>query len=740
MSCASCASSIQSYLRHREGIFKADVNYAGSNLLVEFDEAQTSESQIAKDVESLGYQILLDANEQQLDQLEEAASKELLSQLIVSAVATIPLFISAMFMSSIIPELWIRWSGLVLATPVLFYGGKRFFVNAWKRARHGTTTMDTLVALGTGVAYLYSAVITLFSEQLSQQGFPLYVYFESAAVIITLILFGRFLEDRAKRKTGAAIRSLMELQPDTALVIRNGEVVELPTAKVLEGDLLLIKAGSRIPLDGKVKKGEGSVDESMLTGESLPVEKGKKDLVFAGTVNKEGSFRMLVTQTAQSTRLAQMIQQVKQAQSDKPPIQEKADRIAAIFVPVVMVIAAVSFGLGWWLGPDPSLTFGLVNAISVLIIACPCALGLATPTALTVGIGKAAQQGILVRDARSLERISECTHMIFDKTGTLTKGKLQVQEVWQSSAMKNDEQAKAILLKMEEESEHPIAKSVVEYLKQDGKDVTVDALEIKTLRARGVQARMGNTIYRVGQWNWLEAEGVQSKADNEFADQQRAWEQKGYTVVYFSRNQELYMAIAIADSVREDAVESIKYLQSIGIQCIMLTGDQESAAQSVAEALKLDLWRARCKPEDKAAEIKQLQADGAVVGMIGDGVNDAEALATADISIAMGSGTDVAMQTAGVTIMHDKLQRIAQSIQWSKQTVRTIQQNLFWAFIYNVAAIPIAAGLLYPLNGFLLDPMIAGGAMAFSSLSVVVNSLRLNRKQITAPLSVVRTI
>lgn len=728
MSCASCASSIQTYLSHVEGLKSADVNYASQTLVVNFDEQEISEQQIQEKVKDLGYTLVLDTAVESEEAYERKEAQRLVWDLGVAVVFTLPLFVISMLIADRFSEAFVRWSGLLLSIPVVLYSGRRFFVNTYKRAIHLSTTMDTLVAIGTGTAFAYSSLVTLMPQFFEAQGLPTFVYFESAAVIITLILLGRYLEDRAKRQTGAAIRALMQLKPDTAFVIRNGEAVELNIGDIVEGDLVQIRPGDRIPLDGSIKKGQGSIEESMLTGEPLPVEKSKRDEVFAGTINREGNFRFLVTKTAGKTLLDQLIAQVKAAQADKPPIQKKVDKVAAVFVPAVLVVAVITFGIGWWLGPEPAFSFGLVNAISVLIIACPCALGLATPTALMVGMGSAARQGILVRDASNLEGAAELTHMIFDKTGTLTEGKPKV--VGAHYMMDEEERISIIaaLNSMEAESEHPLAKALRSYFKAEFELQPSDFLlkDIKVLTARGVEAKMDGGVVRIGQKEWLQAEGVQTE-NFEQTKVYASWSEEGHTLIYASLNQQLLGVFALADSIREDAVKSIKELQAKNITILMLTGDQESSAKRVAEQLGIDHWRARCKPQDKSAELRRLREKGAVVGMIGDGVNDAEALALADVGIAMGSGTDVAMHTAGITIMHDRLQRIPQALDWSIKTVRTIRQNLFWAFIYNVVAIPIAAGLLYPINGYLLNPMIAGGAMAFSSLSVVLNSLRLKR-------------
>lgn len=728
MSCASCASSIQTYLSHVEGLKSADVNYASQSLVVNFDEQEISEQQIQEKVKDLGYTLVLDTAVESEEAYERKEAQRLVWDLGVAVVFTLPLFVISMLIADRFSEAFVRWSGLLLSIPVVLYSGRRFFVNTYKRAIHLSTTMDTLVAIGTGTAFAYSSLVTLMPQFFEAQGLPTFVYFESAAVIITLILLGRYLEDRAKRQTGAAIRALMQLKPDTAFVIRNGEAVELNIGDIVEGDLVQIRPGDRIPLDGSIKKGQGSIEESMLTGEPLPVEKSKRDEVFAGTINREGNFRFLVTKTAGKTLLDQLIAQVKAAQADKPPIQKKVDKVAAVFVPAVLVVAVITFGIGWWLGPEPAFSFGLVNAISVLIIACPCALGLATPTALMVGMGSAARQGILVRDASNLEGAAELTHMIFDKTGTLTEGKPKV--VGAHYMMDEEERISIIaaLNSMEAESEHPLAKALRSYFKAEFELQPSDFLlkDIKVLTARGVEAKMDGGVVRIGQKEWLQAEGVQTE-NFEQTKVYASWSEEGHTLIYASLNQQLLGVFALADSIREDAVKSIKELQAKNITILMLTGDQESSAKRVAEQLGIDHWRARCKPQDKSAELRRLREKGAVVGMIGDGVNDAEALALADVGIAMGSGTDVAMHTAGITIMHDRLQRIPQALDWSIKTVRTIRQNLFWAFIYNVVAIPIAAGLLYPINGYLLNPMIAGGAMAFSSLSVVLNSLRLKR-------------
>lgn len=610
----------------------------------------------------------------------------------------------------------------LLSTPVLFWCGRGFFVNAWKQLRHRSATMDTLVALSTGIAYLFSLFNMLFPGFWLSRGIHPHVYFEASSVIVAFILLGRLLEERAKGSTTSAIRKLMGLQPRTVtLVAPDGSRRQASLAQVRVGDRLLVKPGERIPVDGKVTDGASYVDESMLTGEPVAVRKEADDDVFAGTVNQKGSFTFRAEKVGGDTLLARIIRRVQDAQGSKAPVQRLVDRIAAVFVPAIMGIALLAFVLWMVLDPSDGFTHGLLALVTVLIIACPCALGLATPTAITVGIGKAAGRGILIKDAESLETARKVDTVVLDKTGTVTEGRPVVtDEVWAADCG----EAPGVLAAMEALSEHPLAGAVTaRYAVPDG----VAVGEFRSLTGRGVSGRIGGRTYYAGNERLLREQGIVPEAG--LAAHAARWTAQAKTVIWLADAERTLGAIAVADMVKERSAEAVGQLRDAGLEVWMLTGDHEATAHEIAARAGIVRYRAGVLPEGKADFVRELQRQGHVVAMVGDGINDSAALAQADLGIAMGRGSDIAMDAAQMTIVSSDLSKIPEAIRISAQTVRTIRQNLFWAFIYNMIGVPVAAGILYPVNGFLLNPMIAGAAMALSSVSVVANSLRLKWKK-----------
>ncbi|WP_447634983.1 heavy metal translocating P-type ATPase [Flavobacterium microcysteis] len=722
MTCASCASSAESIVTFQEGVINASVNFATGNLTVEYLPNMTNASKLQKAVQSVGYDLLIESENKQQETLEAIHAQKfqkLKSKTIWAIILSLPVVTIGMFFMDIPYANPIMW---LFSTPVVLWLGKDFFINAWKQAKHRSANMDTLVALSTGIAYLFSVFNMLFEDFWHQRGLHAHVYFEAAAVIIAFILLGKLLEEKAKGNTSTAIKKLMGLQPKTVIIIQSdGTEKQMAIEDVNAGDVILVKPGEKIAVDGMVVSGSSYVDESMLSGEPVPVLKKENEKVFAGTINQKGSFRFEAVKVGKETMLAQIIKMVQDAQGSKAPVQKLVDKIAGIFVPVVIGIAILTFILWLILGGDNGWVQGLLAAVTVLVIACPCALGLATPTAIMVGVGKGAEKGILIKDAESLELAKKVTAIVLDKTGTITEGRPQVTGVqW----LHNDDSAKTILLSIEKQSEHPLAEAVVKHLEGVS---TLSLSQFDSITGKGAKANYENETYFVGnkkllaENNIVIAEPLQKQADE--------WGSQSKTVIWFSDSKQALSVIAISDKIKETSVEAIKELQEMGIDLYMLTGDNEATAKAIAEQTGIGHYKAEVMPQHKADFIKELQKQGKVVAMVGDGINDSTALATADVSIAMGKGSDIAMDVAKMTIISSDLTKIPQAIRLSKQTVATIKQNLFWAFIYNLIGIPIAAGILYPVNGFLLNPMIAGAAMALSSVSVVTNSLRLKWKK-----------
>jgi Cu2+-exporting ATPase len=724
MSCAACASGIENIAKKQQGIIDASVNFAGSTLLLEFDPEKITPLDIQQSIRSIGYDMVVEETEILATDVVEEMHRQSLSALKFKTIGSILLSVPLVIIAMTFPEIpfanYLMWA---LASPVLFIFGRQFYINAWKQAKHRQANMDTLVAISTSIAYLFSVFNTLFPDFLMAKGLEAHVYFEAAAVIIAFILLGKWLEEKAKSSTSAAIKKLMGLQPKTVTkIFPDGSEKSISISDVIRDDILLVKPGEKVPVDGEVISGSSFVDESMISGEPIPVEKMAGEQVFAGTINQKGSLHIMAKKVGKETILAQIIQMVQEAQGSKAPVQKLADKVAAVFVPVVMIISIASF-LTWVLiGGDNAFTYGVLSMVTVLVIACPCALGLATPTAIMVGVGKGAENGILIKDAEGLERIHKINAIILDKTGTITEGKPVVTDELWHEAEPERERHKRILYAIEKNSEHPLAEAVAKHLKA-GVDLTVKIEKFTSLTGRGVEAEIDGQKYFVGNRNLIAENRIQLAGHfNKVLDK---WSDEAKTVVYFSDTQSVIAVFAVADRIKDSSKQAVQALYDLGLEVYMVTGDNEQAAAALAGQAGINKYFADALPADKAKFTRQLQEQGRTVAMVGDGINDAHALAEADVGIAMGKGSDIAMDVAKMTIISSDLSKIAKAINLSKRTVRTIRQNLFWAFIYNIIGIPIAAGILYPFNGFLLNPMIAGAAMALSSVSVVSNSLRL---------------
>ncbi len=720
MTCAACATSVENVLKKQTGVLESAVNFANETAQITFYSNQTTPENLKKSVQAIGYDLIIDTENAQVKQAEIKAThvQSLKTGVIWASILTAPVVVIGMFFMDLPYANWIM---LALTTPVLALFGKSFFINAWKQARHGQANMDTLVALSTGIAYLFSIFNTFYPEFWHSRGLHPHVYYEAAAVVIVFIMLGKLLEERAKSNTSSAIKKLMGLQPRTVWIIENGEEKEVELAQVRIGDRIIVKPGDKIAVDGKVLFGASFVDESMLSGEPIPVEKSKGAKVFAGTVNQQGSFRFIAEKIGSDTLLAGIIQMVQNAQGSKAPIQKLSDKIAGIFVPIVIGISVLTFLTWLAMGGENALEQGLLAAVTVLVIACPCALGLATPTAIMVGVGKGAENGILIKDAESLELAHRVNVVILDKTGTITEGKPTVTD---SFWVENNEEQKSILLALESQSSHPLAQAVVNHLKPEGIK-TCPVQQFENIAGRGVKATIEGKNYYVGSPVWMTELGLPI-----FGLPINKWLSEAKTAIIFADTTKVLAAFAITDPLKPTSAGAIKALQDQEIEVYMLTGDNAQTAKQVAQQVGIEHFKAQVLPADKAAFLKELQKAGKVVAMVGDGINDSHALALADVSIAMGKGSDIAMDVAKITLISGDLQKIPQAILLSKQTVAAIHQNLFWAFIYNLIGIPLAAGVLYPINGFLLNPMIAGAAMALSSVSVVGNSLRLKMKKL----------
>ncbi len=710
MHCASCAVLITKSLQKVPGVKEANVNYGTQKARVEYDEKQAGEKDLMEAVNKRGYSASLDISSQREQEIRAKEIAELKNQLIIGSVLAFPALIIGMFLMDFPQREWVLFA---LATPVQFYIGRHFYLGAWTALQNRTASMDTLIALGTSAAYFYS-VATLF-------GFGDEQYFEVGAVLITLVILGKYLEALAKRKTSEAIRKLMDLSPKMARVMRGKKEMEIPISEVILNDMIVVRPGERIPVDGIIADGMTAIDESMITGESIPAEKRKGDTVIGGTINLNGSITFKATGVGKNTVLARIVQLVEDAQGSKADIQRFADQISAVFVPIVIGIALLTF-IGWMTFGQATLAFALVTSVSVLVIACPCALGLATPTAIMVGTGVGAENGILIKGAEALETMHAIDTIVFDKTGTITQGKPQVTDVW----VKNEKETKdilGILRGLEEKSEHPLAQAVVQYVQS--KKIPASKIDgFKAHFGKGVEGTHQRKAYRLGNIRWTEEQQIPL---DEYEGMNEKWENEGKTVVVLSSGKKVLAIIGIADVLKESSAATVKELKDLHKDVWMITGDNARTAKAIAARAGITNVFAHVLPEQKAEYVKKLQAQGKKVAFVGDGINDAPALAQAELGIAMGSGTDIAIEAGDVVLMKGNPYDVVNALHLGKATMGKIKQGMFWALVYNVLGIPIAAGILYPYTGWLLSPIIAGGAMALSSVSVVTNALLLRR-------------
>ncbi len=724
MTCAACVSAVERALKALPGVVDVNVNLATEKASIEYIPTVTGFGDFKKAVKDQGYELEV-ITEDFVDRERQERLREyndLKKRFVFSAIVSALILLGSLTKVPVLSNWYVLF---LLATPVQFWAGARFYRAALAALRHGSTNMNTLVVVGTSAAYIYSVVATFFPRLFEVGGLKPHVYFDTSSVIITLILFGRLLEARAKGRTSEAIRRLIGLQAKTAKVQRNGTVEEVPIEEVVVGDIVIVSPGERIPVDGIVVDGFSSVDESMLTGESVPVEKSTGELVFGGTVNKEGSLKIRATKIGKDTALAQIIRLVEEAQGSKAPIQRLADKVASVFVPVVISIALVTFAIWYIFGPEPAFTRALMNFIAVLIIACPCALGLATPTALMVGTGKGAERGILIRDAEALEMAHKIEVVVLDKTGTITKGTPEVVDIVVVDELSHNKLME-IAATAESVSEHPLAKAVVEKAKEMGISIGQPD-EFEAIPGGGIRAKVGVYEVLIGNPELLEKQSIDLTPAKEVVEEKS---KEGKTSVVVAVDGKVHGVLAIADAIKESSVEAVKQLKEMSIDVVMLTGDNEAVASSIAREVGIERFFANVLPEGKVEVIKKLKAEGKVVAMVGDGINDAPALTEADVGIAIGTGTDIAMEASDITLIKGDLRSVIEAIRLSRLTIKTIKQNLFWAFFYNTVGIPIAAGILYPFGGPLLNPMFASAAMAFSSVSVVTNSLRLRKKRL----------
>lgn len=727
MYCAACANSAQKVLLRQQGVQTASVNFATGTALIEYDGDETDTCKLKAALQAVGYDLDIDEGEEaeeNLNLMQIEHYKRLKQKVLGSLLFCIPLVIIAMtpLLMHMAYANYVMW---LLASPVVLYFGRDFFSRAFKQAKHATFNMDTLVSLSAGTAYLYSVFNTLYPDFWLKRGLHADVYFEAAAVVISFVLLGKLLEEKAKGNTSSSLRKLIGLQPKTVtLFISDNEYKEVSVKQVIKGDVLLVKPGEKVAVDGIVLSGTSYVDESMITGEPIPVEKKKGERVYAGTINQKGSLKFLAENVGNSTLLAQIIKMVQDAQGSKAPVQKLVDKIAGIFVPIVIGIAILSFIIWMVSASENAFTHALLSFVTVLVIACPCALGLATPTAIMVGIGKGAENGILIKDAGSLETIHKVNTVILDKTGTITEGKPGVSDIkWY---IEDNQDLRNILFSMEKSSEHPLADAICDYLKTDSHYVT--GTDIISMTGRGITGVYGGKKYTAGS-PALFKESMVAIGNEEYK-----WIDKktseANTVVLFGDEKEIFCTIAITDSLKQSSVKAVEQMHQQGIDVYMLTGDNERTASVIASQINIEHYKAELLPAEKVSVIKQLQSEQKIIAMVGDGINDSAALAQADIGIAMGKGSDIAINAAGMVIVSNDLTKIPKAVKLSAYTNRTIKENLFWAFIYNIVAIPVAAGILYPICGFLLNPMIAGAAMALSSVSVVTNSILLKYKSV----------
>lgn len=736
MSCASCASSSQNILRMQIGVVSASVNYANTEAKIEYIPSLTNPQSLKSALQAVGYDLMIEETADAKDSLEELRKsnyQKLKNQTTWAIGLGVPLMIIGMFwMNSPMVQFLgksfkigdlLMW---ILATPIVFVFGKRFFVGAWKQLKHKSANMDTLVAMSTGIAYVFSVFNLFFPEFWHRQGIHPHVYFESAGVVIAFVLLGKVLEERAKGNTSSALKKLIGMQPKTVTVVHEGgHQMEMPVTSVQVGTVILVKPGEKIAVDGEILSGHSFVDESMISGEPMAVEKKEGDKIYAGTLNQKGSFQFKATKVGSDTLLAHIIKMVEEAQGSKAPVQKLVDKIAGIFVPAVVGISVLTLIIWIIFGGQNGFTHGLMAMVTVLVIACPCALGLATPTAIMVGIGNGAEKGILIKDAESLEASQNLDTIVLDKTGTITEGNPQVNEFhWFQEA----EFEKSILYSIEKSSEHPLADAITHYLEKEFSDYEfLNSIQVENESGKGIKGKFETEYYFIGNPTFLEEQGIQLdlKVKNWIAKELNL----ARTVILFSNSQKIYAGISLSDKIKETSKAAISELHRMGLKVYMQTGDNKVTASAVAKEVGIDEYRSEVLPEDKLNFIQELQAKGKIVAMVGDGINDSAALAQSNVGIAMGKGSDIAVESSKMTILSNDLMKIPEAIRLSKQTVATIRQNLFWAFIYNVIGIPVAAGILYPFSGFLLNPMWAGAAMALSSVSVVTNSLRLKYKK-----------
>jgi P-type Cu+ transporter len=731
MECASCVEKIEKNLSRLNGVVSAVANFGTEKVTIEYFSSEVGIKDFKKIIEDAGdYRVLVIEKEESIEDVEskvrEKEYKRLKSRFIISAILS-ALVLAGSFQNllpflSPIPHQIMFYFLFVLTTPVLFWAGGQFLRGFWMELKRLSADMNSLIAIGTSAAYLYSSIATFFPQVFVSTSQEVEVYFDTTTVIITLILLGRLLEAKAKGRTSEAIKRLLGLQAKTARVIRDNKEIDIPIEEVLVGDIIIVRPGEKIPVDGKVKEGHSSVDESMITGESLPVEKNAGDEVIGATINKTGSFKFEATKVGKETALSQIIKLVQEAQGSKAPIQRLADKIAGIFVPIVIGIATITFIIWYFLGPKPSLVFALLNFVAVLIIACPCALGLATPTAIMVGTGKGAQHGILIKSGESLERAHKLDTIVLDKTGTITKGQPEVTDIITDSEIGEDELLQ-IAASLENKSEHPLGEAIVNYARSKNLEL-IEPEDFNSIPGEGIEGRIKGRDVLLGNVKLMKEkkvslDGCEAKSI--------ALADEGKTPMFVAIDNRISGIIACADTVKDGSIKAIEELKKMRLEVIMITGDSSKTANAIARKVKVDKVLSEVLPQDKAKEIEKLQKEGKVVAMVGDGINDAPALASADIGIAIGSGTDVAIESSDITLIKDDLSGVVDAILLSRQTIKIIRQNLFWAFIYNVIGIPIAAGILYPFSGILLNPMIASAAMSFSSVSVVSNSLRLKR-------------
>ncbi len=737
MSCASCANNVEVAIRSVTGVTQCVVNFGAEQASLTYDPHSTSIETIQAAVTEAGYgasllqqDVLAEDDEEKTRR--QAEQRDLTQKIWLGGLISLILLTGsfpAMAGLSIpfIPD-WLHnfWFQAILTTPVQFWCGKGFYVNAWKALKRRTATMDTLISLGTLAAYTYSLFVTIDPSFLTAQGLMPGVYYEVSAIVVTMILLGRLFENRARGQTSDAIRKLIGLQAKTARVIRNGQEIDIPIAEVALQDIILVRPGEKVPVDGEIIEGASTLDESMVTGESIPVKKQVGDEVIGATLNKTGSFRFRATRVGKDTFLAQIVQLVQQAQGSKAPIQRLADQVTGWFVPVVIALAIVTFIL--WYNLMGNITLALMTTVGVLIIACPCALGLATPTSIMVGTGKGAENGILIKGAESLELAHRIQTIVLDKTGTLTQGKPTVTDFVTVHGTADGNELKLLRLaaSVEQNSEHPLAEAVVQYARSQEVELTGGVEKFIAIAGSGVEGMVSDRLVQIGTQRWMQELEIETEV------LEQSWqrlEHQGRTVVWIAADGKIEAVMAIADALKPSSASAVRALQRLGLEVVMLTGDNRRTAEVIAQEVGIQRIFAEVRPDHKAAKIAELQQGGRVVAMVGDGINDAPALAQADVGIAIGTGTDVAIAASDITLISGNLQAIVTAIELSRATIRNIRQNLFFAFIYNVAGIPIAAGILFPFLGWLLNPMIAGAAMAFSSVSVVTNALRLRNFQ-----------